>query len=273
MVKCINRQYLMTGSMPKITAVVIHNDAGSIGATAEFYDRWLVNHNKELGIAHYYIDRHTILRAIDTYRVGWHTGSSANNFTIGYEICQSIGASDEDFLANTDMTLRQVAEDMLFYNLPVNRDTVRLHREFSQTSCPHRSWELHGQSINSVKDYWIERIKYFQSLGKTVDEMLANEGKSAPVKKIVKTIDEVAREVLKGRWGNGLARREALTKAGYDYFKVQEMVTKIKGGKDVTTIAKEVLAGKWGNGQDRINRLTKAGYNPNVIQAKVNELI
>ena len=32
---------------------------------------------------------------------------------------------------------------MLSYNLPINRDTVHLHNEYSQTSCPHRSWEIH----------------------------------------------------------------------------------------------------------------------------------
>ena len=26
---------------------------------------------------------------------------------------------------------------MLSYNLPINRDTVHLHNEYSQTSCPH----------------------------------------------------------------------------------------------------------------------------------------
>ena len=77
------------------------------------------------------------------------------------------------------MTLRQVAEDMLYYELPVNRSTVRLHQEFSSTSCPHRSWDLHGESVNAVKDYFIEKIKYYQSLGKTVREMIDAENGGA----------------------------------------------------------------------------------------------
>lgn len=40
-------------------------------------------------------------------------------------------------------------------------------------------------------------------------------------------MDEVAREVIAGRWGNGTARREALQKAGYDYGQVQAHVSEL----------------------------------------------
>ena len=178
MVQHINKSYLNVGNLRSIKGVVIHNDAGSAGATAFWYVDWLAQRNKELGIAHYYIDRYTIFRAVDTYKIAYHTGdgvtrTSGNGNYIGYEVCQSMGASDADFIANENMALMQVAEDMLFYKLPVNRATVRLHREFIQTDCPHRSWDLHGKSMNAVKDYFIAKIKHYQSLGNTVDEMIA----------------------------------------------------------------------------------------------------
>ena len=180
MVQRINKSYLNVGNLYSIKGAVIHNDAGSAGATAFWYVDWLAQRNKELGIAHYYIDRYTIFRAVDTYQIAYHTGdgvtrTSGNGNYIGYEVCQSMGASDADFIANENMALMQVAEDMLFYKLPVNRDTVRLHREFVPTDCPHRSWELHGKSLNAVKDYFIAKIKHYQSLGNTVDEMIAKE--------------------------------------------------------------------------------------------------
>ena len=180
MVQRINESYLNVGNLYSIKGVVIHNDAGSAGATAFWYVDWLAQRNKELGIAHYYIDRYTIFRAVDTYKIAYHTGdgvtrTSGNGNYIGYEVCQSMGASDADFIANENMALMQVAEDMLFYKLPVNRDTVRLHREFVPTDCPHRSWELHGKSANAVKDYFIAKIKHYQALGNTVDEMIAKE--------------------------------------------------------------------------------------------------
>lgn len=39
-----------------------------------------------------------------------------------------------------------------------------------------------------------------------------------------KTIDEIAQEVIQGKWGNGSARKQALTAAGYDYATVQKRV-------------------------------------------------
>ncbi|HBI2020805.1 TPA: N-acetylmuramoyl-L-alanine amidase, partial [Enterococcus faecalis] len=93
------------------------------------------------GFAHYYIDRNTIARVEDTFNAAWHTANSDGNLNyVGYEVCQSMGASDADFLANEQMTFKQVAEDMKFWGMQPNRDTVRLHKEFVPTACPHRSW-------------------------------------------------------------------------------------------------------------------------------------
>ena len=39
-----------------------------------------------------------------------------------------------------------------------------------------------------------------------------------------KTIDELAREVIAGKWGNGSTRQQRLTAAGYDAAKVQQRV-------------------------------------------------
>ena len=91
-----------------------------------------------------------------------------------------------------------------------------------------------------------------------------------------KTIEEIAREVLAGKWGNGLTRKKRLEAAGYNYTKVQEKVNELlkkPGKKSVEEIAREVLAGKWGNGILRKKRLEAAGYNYNEVQNKVNELL
>ena len=95
---------------------------------------------------------------------------------------------------------------------------------------------------------------------------------------IKKSIDEVAREVIAGKWGNGSDRKNNLTQAGYDYGLVQEKVNNLLAAnspnlKSVTEIAKEVIAGKWGNNPGRKEKLTKAGYNYRKVQDKVNQLL
>lgn len=42
-----------------------------------------------------------------------------------------------------------------------------------------------------------------------------------------KTVDELAREVLAGKWGNGATRKQKLTAAGYDYSAVQKRVNEL----------------------------------------------
>lgn len=46
-----------------------------------------------------------------------------------------------------------------------------------------------------------------------------------------KSIDEIAKEVIDGKWGNGDERKEALTKAGYNYEEVRKKVNSILAGE------------------------------------------
>ena len=91
-----------------------------------------------------------------------------------------------------------------------------------------------------------------------------------------KSIDEIAREVISGKWGNGAERMNKLTNAGYNYADVQARVNIIlsgKSAKSVTEIAKEVIAGKWGVGSERKRKLIQAGYDYDAVQKRVNELL
>ena len=47
-----------------------------------------------------------------------------------------------------------------------------------------------------------------------------------------KSVDEVAREVIRGEWGNGSDRRQRLEAAGYDYDTVQDRVNAILTGDE-----------------------------------------
>jgi hypothetical protein len=151
---------LDAGAMNGIYGVVIHNDAGSMNGKQ--YVEWLKNRDLELGIAHWYIDRNYSAQVIKNTNVGWHTANpEGNGHYIGYEVCESMSTSDEDFLKNEEEVFRQVAKDMKILGITPTRNTVRLHKEFSKTTCPHRSWDLHGKSVNSVKDYFISRIQNY----------------------------------------------------------------------------------------------------------------
>ena len=293
MVNKINETLMDSLRLVSIDFVVIHNDAGSM--TPEQYVNWLRNRDKALGIAHYYCNRDTIARVVDTVNMGYHTGDWWSNCrSIGYEVCESMKVSDEEFLQNEDMTLMQATEDLIFYGLPINMQTVRLHHEFVPTTCPHRSMELHGNSTESVKEYFVNRMRYFASLGNTVDEMLGQVSEAPSIQETVKTekptqkpsgngksVDEIAQEVLQGLWGNGQERFDNLANAGYDAQEVQDKVNSILSGEapsnsedtDIDSVAQEVLQGLWGNGQERFDNLTNAGYDAQAVQDRVNSIL
>ena len=291
MVNKINENLMDAGRLTSIDFVVIHNDAGSM--TPEQYVDWLRYRDKSLGIAHYYCNRNTIARVIDTFNIGYHTGDWWSNCrSIGYEVCESMKVSDEEFLQNEDVTLMQATEDLIYYGLPINTSTVRLHHEFVPTTCPHRSMELHGNSTESVKNYFVSRMRYFATLGNTVDEMLGQVSENPTIQETVQTetteqkssgksVDEVAQEVLQGLWGNGQERYDNLTNAGYNAQSVQDKVNSILNGEtpsssassDLDSVAQEVLQGIWGNGQERYDNLTNAGYDAQAVQDRVNSIL
>lgn len=103
-------------------------------------------------------------------------------------------------------------------------------------------------------------------------------GSGTPVKPRVedggKSIAQLAREVIRGDWGNGEDRRAKLRAAGYDHAAVQAEVNRqlglATGGKSVAQLATEVIRGDWGNGADRKARLEQAGHNYGQVQAEVN---
>ena len=226
---------LMTdsGKLVSIDFVVIHNDAGRMNPK-EYID-WLKGRDKSLGIAHYYCNRKVIVQVLNTTDIGYHTGDWWSNCrSIGYEVCESLKVSDEDFLANEDVALAQATEDLLFYGLPINTDTVRLHHEFVPTTCPHRSMELHGGTTESVKTYFVERMQYFATLGDnagTILLSLGNYGKKFILETVIHNSNEssrlIAQRVIEGEFGNGEERVKQLSEAGYDATEVQEEVNRI----------------------------------------------
>lgn len=83
--------------------------------------------------------------------------------------------------------------------------------------------------------------------------------------------EEIANEVIRGKWGNGQDRKNRLKNAGYDYRAIQNLVNQKLSKKRDEEIATEVIQGKWGNQPERQKRLEKAGYNYTEIQKIVNE--
>ena len=78
----------------------------------------------------------------------------------------------------------------------------------------------------------------------------------------LKSIDEIAKEVIKGVWGNGNIRREKLTLAGYDYQMVQDKVNDILNNK--STPATEYYPIPKYKGNSIVDALKNIGINSSI---------
>lgn len=91
-------------------------------------------------------------------------------------------------------------------------------------------------------------------------------------------LHDIAMQVIRGDWGNGADRYDALIRAGYDYNAVQAEVNRILAGeskpmKSIHDIAVDVIRGDYGNGQTRYELLTSAGYDYWAVQEEVNRIL
>lgn len=81
-------------------------------------------------------------------------------------------------------------------------------------------------------------------------------------------IDQLAKRVIAGDFGNGVERKVAL---GIAYSEVQKRVNEILLGDkpqvDINALADAVIRGEYGNGEERKRKL---GANYNAVQAEVN---
>lgn len=137
--------------------IFIHNDAGSDRANKAYYESWLPTHNLENGFAHYYVTSTGTLQAEDDWNAAWHCGQYDGNMNyLSIEVCQSMGDLNQ-FKANEEKALALAAEKCKQYGITPNANTIRLHKEVSATSCPHRSVEIHGGD-SATKDYFVRRI-------------------------------------------------------------------------------------------------------------------
>lgn len=125
-------------------------------------------------------------------------------------------------------------------------------------------------NISSNYDIW-----QYSDKGR-INGITGNVDMNTMVKNIIgsstkKTIDELAREVINGKWGNGADRKARLTSAGYNYQEVQNRVNQLVGSKpkvEYYTVKSgdtlSAIAKKYGT---TVNQLVKLNNikNPNLI--------
>ena len=258
---------LLSGGTGKVAWVTIHNTSDIAEAKgtndAEQYTRatW-PNANMADSRVHYFIDETDCWQNLREDEVGWHAGDGrgpGNDTSLAIEIIMDGSGSAADKAAE-DRGALLAAILLNRHGLTIDRLTT--HKRWSGKDCP-RFILPHWDAFRAKVENHLNRIRngaetpapaapetpaasgvlYRVQVGAFAEKAnaekmlarLAAAGFSGYVTTLsgqrvpAKSIDEIAREVIRGDWGNGAERRERLTEAGYDPAEVQNRVNELLG--------------------------------------------
>lgn len=159
------------GYKPK--GVIIHNTADDL--TPQQQKNRMMNYNAGQladGIAHSYVGDDEIWQVLPESYSAWHAGDAwANQNLYGIEAGISSNTPKDKAIRIEQTALQEAGRMLKKWKLPVNKDTVFLHNEFTATRCPVRSMELHAnwystqrapqQIVDKMKKYFIDQIKQY----------------------------------------------------------------------------------------------------------------
>lgn len=90
------------------------------------------------------------------------------------------------------------------------------------------------------------------------------------------SVDQVAKDVIAGKYGNGEARKKNIEALGLSYTAVQARVNallNVHPKPSVDQVAHDIINGKYGNGEQRKQKVVALGLSFDEVQARVNQIL
>ena len=229
-----------------IEAITIHHMAGRL--TAKQCGR-IFQAKGRYGSSHYGVGYDgSIANYVDEEDTAWTNSNWDSNCK---SVTIEISDNDNSWYVN-DITLNAVIK--LVADIAKRRNlgilvpgkNLTWHSMFTSTTCPG--------------DYLRSKMQYIADEANKINN-------PDPIKE--KTTEELAQEVIAGKYGNGEDRKNAL---GDRYAEVQARVNEILAPAtdstvDILDLVRKTIRGDFGNGEDRINAL---GSNYDEVQRQVN---
>lgn len=242
--------------------IVVHNTYNDASARNEI--SYMISNNNDTSF-HYAIDDKEVVQGIPENRNAWHASDggkgNGNRKGIAIEICYSESGGDK-FIAAEKLAAKFIAFKLNEKGWNVAQ--VKKHQDFASKNCPHRTlalgWDRFLQMIQAELDLLKYEISYevnaigtlenkekaaalaallriegfnvtVTPAGTVPDPEVVPEPAPAPVKM---SLDEIAKKVINGDFGNGHATREANLKAAgllehYTYQQVRNRVNELWG--------------------------------------------
>ena len=308
-IQCDGRNYTAGRQGNRISKIVVHYT----GTEASAHNNLLYFSRSSAGAsAHYFIDRDGTLRqSVSEGDTAWHAGHWGTNLcSVGIEVV----SGGSDFTDAQIETLAQLVAEVRG-RCGISADNVVRHYDVTGKLCPAPyvdggKWAaLHdricggnasggssysgGSSVEGDVADLARRVingefgngdarkaalgDRYSEVQAEVNRILSGGGEADTGGSSQSVdIDDLARRVINGEFGNGDDRRNAL---GANYDAVQARVNEMlgcgsssinSGGVDIESLAWAVINGDYGNGEERRQRL---GANYDAVQARVNEIL
>lgn len=156
------------------------------------------------------------------YTIGYgHYGSDVSkNMTISQEKAEKLLEQDCEKFVN------YVNGYMDNYNFNQNQFDALVSFAYNIGSIN----QLTKNGTRSIKEISLKIPEYCKSNGKILNELVARRNREkllfdTPYNN--KSVTDIAKEVISGKWGNGEERKRKLANAGYDYATIQKEVSKL----------------------------------------------
>lgn len=162
------------------------------------------------------------------YTIGY--GHYGSDVTAGMKITKE--QAEELLLQDCKKAIKNVNSFMSKYNFNQNQFDALVSFAFNVGSIN----QLTASGTRTLEQISSKITAYNKTGGRVIAGLVKRRAKEkelfdTPTSTTVKkNNEEIAKEVVAGKWGNGNARKTALTKAGYDYKTIQSLVNKLIKG-------------------------------------------
>ena len=214
-----------------VKAIVIHY-TGNKGDTAVGNCNYFRHGNQRQAGAHIFVDQHGgICKSVPLHRPAWsvgvfftHAGGGAkywgelNNYnTVSIEMCDCATRDPSpEMIKALKKAIKYIRKHCK------NATKLVRHWDICGKQCPGR---MSGGPGTKGYERW---EKLLIDLGEKDPPKKTTKPKKTSVKvKPKKTNEEIAKEVIAGKWGNGETRKKKLEEAGYNYATIQRLVNKL----------------------------------------------
>ena len=162
------------------------------------------------------------------YTIGY--GHYGSDVTAGMKITKE--QAEELLLQDCKKAIKNVNSFMSKYNFNQNQFDALVSFAFNVGSIN----QLTASGTRTLEQISSKITAYNKSGGIVIAGLVKRRAKEKELfdtttsTTVKKSNEEIAKEVVAGKWGNGNARKTALTKEGYDYKTIQPLVNKLLKG-------------------------------------------